>query len=383
MTSASRPASLETRFPSLDGLRGVAVLLVLTHNMTLLDVPTNVVEKVIEYCLNVGWIGVQLFFVLSGFLITRGLIEIRESRNYYVSFYGRRVLRIFPLYFGTLAFIFVVLPALNAMPDLFQQDAPHQVWLWTFLSNWSEPRDLGGSSLPHFWSLAVEEQFYLIWPLLIHRLKPRQIATLCAVVAALSLGARVWMVQTGVDPEIIYAASLARMDALAMGAAVASLLAQPEAAGWARENIGRLLTWTLVFGITGWLVSFGYQRTSRAEEDIGYSLLALSFAGTVLCCVLGEHRQMPLILRWTQWSWLRSVGVYSYAMYVFHKPLHDVFHARIAALMSTLPGGEGVHTLVYLGLMCSAMYLLARLSWWLVEKRFLSQKWRFRPRFST
>jgi peptidoglycan/LPS O-acetylase OafA/YrhL len=92
---------------------------------------------------------------------------------------------------------------------------------------------------------------------------------------------------------------------------------------------------------------------------------------------------MPLILRWTQWSWLRSVGTYSYAMYVFHKPLHDLFHAHVAEVLPRLTSGDGVLSLLYLSVMCSAMYALARLSYWLVEKRFLSQKWRFRPRFST
>lgn len=383
MTAQHAPAAdASGNLPSLDGLRGVALLLVLMHNMTLLDFPASRLERVLEYFLNVGWTGVQLFFVLSGFLITRGLIEIQASSNYFTSFYGRRVLRIFPLYFGTLAFIFVVLPAFNALPSIFAADIPHQVWLWTFLSNWTEPLGLGGSSLPHFWSLAVEEQFYLVWPLLIHRLNNRQVLKLCSAVAIASFLSRIWMVHFGVNPEVIYASSLSRMDALALGAGVAALLSQPESAQWLREYRTRVLLWTLGLGVAGWLAAFGYQRISPAGQTVGYSFLALTFAGIILCAAIGDADRPAFGLRWLRTSWLRSVGKYSFAMYVFHKPIHDVLHDSEVAFLNRVPGDEAVHSLIHVTLMVLLVYALAWLSYHLVEKRFLAQKWRFRPRFA-
>lgn len=125
------------RMPMLDGLRGVAIALVLAHNFSTDALPPTLAGKVIGASLSVGWIGVQLFFVLSGFLITRILLQTQAAPNYYRAFFGRRVLRIFPLYYGTLLVAFVVLPLLDVVSPALAHDQGKQVWLWLYLSNCS------------------------------------------------------------------------------------------------------------------------------------------------------------------------------------------------------------------------------------------------------
>jgi len=168
-------AAVSPYIPALDGLRALAILLVIPHNLDILSAPYRAVEVPPVTVMHAGWIGVQLFFVLSGFLITGNLLDTRGSANYYRAFIGRRALRILPLYYGVLLVTFVLVPLLGSMPEKLQETAPNQVWLWTFLLNWSAPYGHTVVGFGHFWSLAVEEQFYLLWPFVVARCGPRQV----------------------------------------------------------------------------------------------------------------------------------------------------------------------------------------------------------------
>lgn len=143
--------------PGLDGLRTLAVSLVLATHL---------------YGLSWGWGGVDLFFVLSGFLITGILLESREAPfwPYWRAFLLRRTLRILPLAYVTLAIVFLA----------YQTAWREQWWWWAYLSNWRlSPRTIGGSSVTHFWSLAIEEQFYLVWPIMVWIVRPSWLLGLC------------------------------------------------------------------------------------------------------------------------------------------------------------------------------------------------------------
>ena len=154
-----------TIIPALDGLRGIAILLVLIHHLTIYR-PEGGLDSWIAAVPLFGWCGVNLFFVLSGFLITGILLDTRDSPVFYRSFFARRVLRIFPLYYGVLFLGFVLAPLLLPMPDAYGR---HQLWLWTYLANFAMPFGKGEPAFSHFWSLCVEEQFYLVWPFLVRR----------------------------------------------------------------------------------------------------------------------------------------------------------------------------------------------------------------------
>ena len=164
METTPRTAVSAVHLSGLDGLRGLAIALVLVHSLTMFVHPVSAGGQLYHAALAFGWSGVQLFFVLSGFLITGILLDTRPTPHYFRNFYIRRALRIFPLYYVTLAVAFIVLPALDRMPQVYAGDYPHQAFLWLYLSNWRH--DIGGG-FSHYWSLALEEQFYLVWPLVV------------------------------------------------------------------------------------------------------------------------------------------------------------------------------------------------------------------------
>src|SRR5690606_16312654 len=156
----------EERDRALDGLRGLAIALVFLYHATWVPGAVTPLEQAATWLPRVGFTGVDLFFVLSGFLITRILLRERESPAYYRAFYGRRVLRIFPLYYATLLLWLVIAPALGAR-DLWLPgaDPGEAVWYWLYLSNWHDglAGRFGHAYLAIAWSLAIEEQFYLVW----------------------------------------------------------------------------------------------------------------------------------------------------------------------------------------------------------------------------
>ena len=177
--SEARPSATDPffsgrkHFPELDGLRGLAILLVLATHYVMVAPTANFLERGLKSICNHGWAGVDLFFVLSGFLITGILYDCKGQENYFKNFYVRRFLRIFPLYYG---FLTVLLLGMLAAKIAFSQagGGPHltnlwdvQPYLWTYTFNLACAFGHGSAHLGQLWSLSVEEQFYLVWPLVI------------------------------------------------------------------------------------------------------------------------------------------------------------------------------------------------------------------------
>jgi len=317
MGGQAKTGQLE-HLPALDGLRGLAILLVLPHNLRRITEPFDAVSLGWVKLGDMGWIGVQLFFVLSGFLITRILLSTQTASNYYSGFYARRTLRILPLYYFTMIVWLGVLLTfgLGVLPErLFDWSQ------WVFLSNWTQPFYATGNGLAHFWSLAVEEQFYLVWPLVVRLVMKRSSALgvlrLCGLVAMTSLGIRVVMLATGWPSETVYEFTICRMDALAMGGAVAAALVVPglkeKLLPWAVA-----LRWApLTIFVVGAALSRGYRQTGAMAQTAGYTLLAAAFALWVLSIALAKADE-HVALRTRA---MRTFGKYSYALYVFHFPL--------------------------------------------------------------
>lgn len=379
--AASVSPPLPTHFPALDGLRGLAILLVMVHMLNLLELgpqpamPAYVFGRIS----NVGWTGVQLFFVLSGFLITGILLDTQRAKNYYSGFYARRALRIFPLYFGVLAVAFIFLPAFGTVPAKIALDQPNQFWLWTYLSNWFAIFGAGSKAFPHFWSLAVEEQFYLVWPLLIRSRTSEQAFRFCLAVAAISLVLRCILAWTGVPDGAIYENSFCRMDALALGAAAAAALRVP---AWKDRVVAmhkRFLLWSILMTLFGLGVTRGFWNGTLVGETIGYTIVSLIFV-LILIAAAGADASgatgwvAPLRARP-----LRAVGKYSYAMYVFHKPLHDYVGKPLVVALNIDASHTIILNLVYIITGMMVTFAAAFISWHLFEKHFLQMKRFFVP----
>src|SRR5437588_9009399 len=192
--SASSALILGQYIPALDGLRGLAILLVMGYHFGQdADGGGTALGPFLSPVFGVGYHGVDLFFVLSGFLITGILLDMKDRPRYFRNFYIRRILRIFPLYYAVLFCLLVLLPLLVTPPVFpFAEAQRRQAWLWLYASNiyhaWTGHWRLTGFS--HLWSLAVEEHFYLIWPVVIFFCRARGALVVSAACLVASLACR-------------------------------------------------------------------------------------------------------------------------------------------------------------------------------------------------
>lgn len=320
MTSADvRAGTTELGYiPNLDALRGIAVSLVLFSHFFVTPVD------------NAGGVGVTLFFVLSGFLITRLLLEEQDRGGIDVqAFYGRRARRLLPALPLALALCVAVNEATGRAWGL------HLFGAVTYSSNFTKIADMHNvGAFTHLWSLAVEEHFYIMWPVVMAALRRRWLLPLCVTVAVAVLAIRLPFAG---DYRWAHHATWFRVDAMAIGAALAAVFGRVTAprrlAVWASVAIGAV---------------FSVHALRPAYLGAGLTLVAVASAVLVAAAVLAEQRQ---------WGWLGHVGRISYGLYLLHMP--------IAVALRGTP-------IVVRGLGVVVSWLLAEWSYRVIESRFRS-----------
>lgn len=358
--------------PALDGVRGVAILLVLYHHLLLLPSMT-LSPGPLEVLVTFGLTGVDLFFVLSGFLITGILVENKSQLNYFRNFYARRTLRIFPLYYAVVFLALVVLPRfpLAALDNI--RDPQHAWSYWLYLSNISMALGDGfrHGMLDVTWSLAIEEQFYLVWPVVVLMLGRPALMKLCGVLIVVGLLLRGGLVMSGAPWETTFLLTPCRMDGLVTGAFIALVWRESGAAPLLRAAHWVGPVCAVLFAI---VVSRGadFYQTSVGQW-LSPTLLA-GIYGSLLVFVL-RSRPSDALGRAMGQSWLRLFGKYSYALYLMHVPIfkavHTVVYGRAGpdSFWHGMPG-----QLLFCLLAILASLVVAWVSWNLFERHFLSLK---------
>jgi peptidoglycan/LPS O-acetylase OafA/YrhL len=375
MTESTIPLSKsarQTRIPELDGLRGTAILLVaILHYVA---VPGSRLQYFVLRFVSIGWTGVDLFFVLSGFLIGGILLDVRNSPSRFKTFYARRFFRIIPIYYTWILFYALIViigafvPAVaetNVTRSPAQLMGIHSLFLQNIFFRLDGP--LSDVWFRHTWSLAVEEQFYLVVPLLITLLSSRTLTKLLISIivgAPLLRLATVFLAPGDVSSSwLTYTLTLCRADALTCGVLAAILWRSARFLEWASKktvalNAGFCVLLGGVFALWKW----SPQPLSLGARTIGYTWMAVFY--TVLLFLVLLQRASPLA-RCARAAWLRELGSISYCVYIIHRAvLLFTFKLVLHKTPSLFNWRDAAVTMLAVLL----TYALAKLSWLYLEQ---------------
>ena len=370
---------LTSRMPVVDGLRGLAIIAVLVFHFAHFGVTfgTSAWERYYQNVAGMGWVGVDLFFVLSGFLITGILIDARNSSNYFVVFYFRRAIRIFPLYYLSLALLMTLAPfssrVVQHQSQMVQPIAKLLAWLYLLNIQIA----IGSFSaipvyLQHLWSLAIEEQFYALWPLIVRRLDKKLLVVVCVGMAIVSLVLRVIFRWLGLDAAA-YVFTFCRLDALAIGALVA--VAVRQANNWKTAiRIAPLVMASTLGALIVLAVVVGVSYENFWMGTVGISLWAIMFGSSLVLLLAANHS--GLAYRLGSSRILRTFGKYSYCLYICHQPVILIL-SRLGIRSDRLVlifKNQALAILAENGIAFSAVIVIAYLSWHLFEKPILRLK---------
>ena len=345
MSPHAQPAIVGRKLQALDGLRGIAITLVFLYHMKGQMPAVNVFFLYLIQYAGVGWVGVDLFFVLSGFLITGILLDTRDASNYFSGFYARRVLRIFPPCYVTV----LIVTALASFGLVYNTESYKSlVAAFFYFSNYWNILGLGNlpAGMGILWSLAVEEHYYLLFPPLyawfVRSSVSRKRQAVCLL--ALCAGALIWRCCRAAffhSPWAnIYEGTDTRFDSILYGCVLA-IVANPrlgDEAPWLKKHANVLaLAGALLIAL-----SFTY-RNPFFRDTFRYTLNAIGLAPIFFLVTLPEKH---FLTRCLEWRVLRRLGQLSYSMYLIHHTFfHHFYHFHRPSLL--LATGILVATVLY------------------------------------
>lgn len=353
-----------------DGLRGIAILVVMVHHFW----PRS--GSLANYAAlpHLGWVGVDLFFVLSGCLITGILLDTRTEARFFQNFYVRRILRIFPLYFLFVAAAYLAIPLLqaNTNPGMFAQQSGPAWWYFLYLGNIRE--SLTGMEpayvLGPTWSLCIEEQFYLVFPLVVAVAAPNRLRVFLWSMVLFGLAFRTATTLAWPENERVqYLFTLSRVDTLSLGGLLALGF---RGHAWLP---GKTATAVLLpAALASCAVAFSYgglDRTTPFGRTLGYTLVGLS--AWLLVLWVAHRRGLPATA-WLRMKPLVGLGVICYGVYLLQRPA-EVVLGKVLGVFAFDASNLG--TLAGLWLKCTVAIVAGTASWFLIERPFLSLKRRF------
>jgi len=345
--------------PQLDGLRGTAVIMVLIgHAASFVEgLPYAGMVEYVRFT-------VDVFFVLSGFLITGILLDSKGSAHYFRNFYARRSLRVWPLYYLVLFLVFVVAPLFRpAMRPTVASIWPAFIfYVQNILYHDIYPFGLGAT-----WSLAIEEQFYLTWPVLVFLLKRQTLSIVSVCLVVVSTSVRLTSYFHGAPPAFPHMFTLARLDSIAFGCL---------AALWLRSPTCTLARWRvrsyqfLVFGLGSTVLARILMH--RNSSIVSYTFLAMAFTGLLGISLISDPRS-SLLGRSLSLDWLRQIGKISYGLYLWHLPLFILWVRFLGSqhFLQSYPVARNLLSFVSLLLV---VLVVASISWRIFEQPILRLK---------
>ena len=377
-SSRSHPtrSSSPRHIPALDGLRGFAILLVFIFHYGGGSSSSNPLLHFVGL-VRVGlWIGVPLFFVLSGYLITGILWVSFSDRNWWRNFYIRRSLRIFPLYYLSLGIIGATAFAFGDIHQYLRNIWPFTLYLQNLPFAFTMA-DLGSPARGDiYWSLAVEEHFYLIWPFLLYTARTlRQARFYCVAIFLLSFAFRIYGTSPAHEILFVPGNTLSRVGELAIGAYLA-LLAQDSEVTW--DRVTRRAPAIAMVSMVAYIVLGLYTGTlapvSRAMIVFGMPCVGILF-GAVLVLSMRQDTWME---RHAETRWLRSLGKISYGVYIYHALAMPLAIAASRLIVSESEHNAFLGTRFIFGAILSVGF--AQISFKFFESPFLALKDRFTRR---
>jgi peptidoglycan/LPS O-acetylase OafA/YrhL len=367
-TTADQPG-ISGRISELDGLRGVAVLLVVAYHAVLFN-PS--LEKILPAMTPYGHAGVDLFFVLSGFLITGILLHTKGRPVYFRNFYAKRALRIWPLYYLLLFITFVIVPLLARYAHLatgeneILQGKSGPVYL-LLLQNWFYRLDNGPTLLSMTWSLAIEEQFYIVWPALVALCKPKKLVYILGAIVLLSPAFRLWASLHGFTADELYRMTWFRLDGLSLGALI---VLWTRSDSFSPRSASRVGLAALAIGVASFFTAPVWALDT---------LISFGCAGLLLLALWSSMTAAPAGA-FFRFAGLRYIGQVSYCLYLVHQPMYYA----LAGITKAHIGQH--HTMVNVAVMIvgfAASLAVASISWYLFESPILTLKDRLGTRDET
>jgi peptidoglycan/LPS O-acetylase OafA/YrhL len=353
------------RIFELDGIRGLAILSVLCCHLGYLLVfgwREHLSAKIAERIFGIGWLGVDVFFVLSGFLITGVLLKGRSRTHFWKDFYIKRGLRILPVFclvFG-ITLLFITPPSKKILLAYV-----------FFAANWTVLRHAEIMPLNHVWSLAVEEQFYFVWPGFVRRFSTETLFRLLVLVVLFTSLFRIILVLRGVDGYIPYKITPTHVDGLAIGAIIALMPVLDRQRAFLHRNFKAILF--ISVGIWGgaFVIFKGNFLAWNARATVFSIPATIVITGLAIIASV-DGTLVPRVQALLSNPLIGWFGRRSYAIYLIHEPLDQMAQYLIGRMAFRSWKNEALIDAIYTVIVVGVSLALAEISWRLIERRCLA-----------
>jgi peptidoglycan/LPS O-acetylase OafA/YrhL len=361
----------------LDGMRGWAIIFVMIYHFSIpfqQALPANNIDLILGKLFQMGWLGVDLFFVMSGFLITTILYHSTENKGYFKNFYVRRILRIFPLYYAVLVLLLIVLPflsdTLNQKTQVMQDNS---IWFWTYLVNWKiallgDFRSFQGG---YMWSLAVEEQFYIFWPLVVFFGK-KYLIPISLTFIGFSFLLKILLTLNGFSAVSLYTMTFTHIDGLLLGAVVSVLHCKKKLV-YHRALISKLTFLAIAVFILIVIKEQGFVFYKLSVALLGVTALSIIFSYLLIKTIVATKHSF--YYKVFSYKPVIKCGQLCYGLYLLHQPIGVVISEKILPYNSFFILNSYIPATVVNIIICIGVSLIAaQLSYSLFELHFLKLK---------